>query len=73
MSAAVPRLPLMVSTFRAVLTPWWYCCRFCGLGLLYRIYNICALKYARSSFKPAIFVDSGFLVNSSLEILEGGA
>ena len=32
-----------------------------------------ALKYARSSYKPAIFMDSGFLVDTSLEMLEGGA
>ena len=31
-----------------------------------------ALKYARSSYKPAIFMDSGFLVDTSLEMLDGG-
>ena len=32
----------------------------------------CALKDARSSCKPAIFMGSGFLVDASLEILRGG-
>ena len=34
--------------------------------------TFCALKHARSSHKPAIFMDSGFLVDTSLEMLEGG-
>ena len=35
--------------------------------------TFCALKHARSSYKTTIFMESGFLVDSSLEILEGGA
>ena len=31
----------------------------------------CALKDARSSYKPAIFMDSGCLVDTSLEVLGG--
>ena len=34
--------------------------------------TFCALKDARSSYKPAIFMDSGFLVDTSSEMLEGG-
>ena len=34
--------------------------------------TFCALKHARSSYKPTIFMDSGFLVDTSLEMLEGG-
>ena len=34
--------------------------------------TFCALKHARSSYKPAIFMDNGFLVDASLEMLEGG-
>ncbi|CAM9529130.1 unnamed protein product, partial [Laminaria digitata] len=30
-----------------------------------------ALKQARSSYKPAIFMESGFLIDSSSEVLEG--
>ena len=32
-----------------------------------------ALERARSSYKPPIFMDSGFLVEAALEILGGGA
>ena len=32
----------------------------------------CALECACSSYKPAIFMDSGFLVEAALEVLGGG-
>ena len=34
--------------------------------------TFCALKPTRSSYKLAIFMDSGFLVHISLEMLDGG-
>ncbi|CAN0452745.1 unnamed protein product, partial [Laminaria digitata] len=33
--------------------------------------TFCALKHARSSYKPAIFIVSGFLVDTSSEVLGG--
>ena len=35
--------------------------------------TFCALEGARSNYKPAIFMDSGFLVEAALEMLGGGA
>ena len=34
--------------------------------------TFCAMKHTRSSYKLTIFMDSGFLVDTSLEMLEGG-
>ena len=34
--------------------------------------TFCALKHARSSYKPTIFMDSGFLVDTYAEVLGGG-
>ena len=50
----------------------WYTTNNSSIDQQHRT-TFCALKLAGSSYKPTIFMDSGFLDHISLEILEGGA